>query len=53
MGMLSFFDMATELGIAQREGAEVTLAIRPGSWIKHGECLVLMAELRVGHDVHV
>ena len=39
--------------LAQREGAEVTLAIRPGTWIKRGERLVLLEELRVGHDVHV
>jgi hypothetical protein len=39
--------------LAQREGAEVTLAIRPGTWIKRGERLVLLDELRVGHDVHV
>jgi hypothetical protein len=29
------------------------LAIRPGTWIKRGERLVLLEELRVGHDVHV
>jgi hypothetical protein len=39
--------------LARREGGEVTLAIRPGTWIKRGECLVLLEELRVGHDVHV
>jgi hypothetical protein len=39
--------------LAQREGAEVTLAIRPGTWIKRGERLVLLEELRFGHDVHV
>ena len=39
--------------LAQREGAEVTLAIRPGTWIKRGERLVLLEELNVGHDVHV
>jgi hypothetical protein len=31
----------------------VTLAIRPGTWIKRGERLVLLEDLRVGHDVHV
>jgi hypothetical protein len=41
------------INLAQREGAEVTLAIRPGTWIKRGERLVLLEELRVGHDVHV
>jgi hypothetical protein len=39
--------------LAQRQGAEVTMAIRPGAWIKRGERLVLLEELRVGHDVHV
>jgi hypothetical protein len=39
--------------LAQREGAEVILAIRPGTWIKRGERLVLLEELSVGHDVHV
>jgi hypothetical protein len=39
--------------LAQREGAEVILAIRPGTWIKRGERLVLLEELNVGHDVHV
>jgi hypothetical protein len=39
--------------LAQREGGEVTLAIRPGTWIKCGERLVRLEELRVGHDVHV
>ena len=39
--------------LAQREGAEVTLAIRPGTWIKRGQRLVLLEELRVGNDVHV
>jgi len=39
--------------LAQREGGEVSLAIRPGTWIKRGDRLVLLEELRVGHDVHV
>ena len=39
--------------LAQRAEGEVTLAIRPGTWIKRGERLVLLEELRVGHDVHV
>jgi hypothetical protein len=39
--------------LAQREGREVTLAIRPGTWIKRGDLLVLLEELCVGHDVHV
>jgi hypothetical protein len=39
--------------LAQREGGEVSLAIRPGTWIKQGGRLVHIEELRVGHDVHV
>jgi hypothetical protein len=39
--------------LAQREGGEVTLAIRPGTWIRRAERLVLLEKLRVGHDVHV
>ena len=39
--------------LAQRAGGEVTLAIRPGTWIKHGERLVLLEELSVGNGVHV
>jgi hypothetical protein len=39
--------------LAQRQGGEVTLAIRPGTWIKRGERLVLIEELSVGNDVHV
>jgi hypothetical protein len=39
--------------LAQRAGGEATLAIRPGTWIKRGERLVLLEELSVGNDVHV
>jgi len=39
--------------LAQREGGEVILAIRPGTWIKRGDHLVLIEELSVGNDVHV
>ena len=39
--------------LAQRTGGEVTLAIRPGTWIKRGQRLVLLEELRVGNVVHV
>lgn len=39
--------------LAQREGAEVILATRPGTWIKRGERLVLLEEISAGHDVHV
>jgi hypothetical protein len=31
----------------------LALAIRPGTWIKRGDRLVLLEELRVGNDVHV
>jgi hypothetical protein len=39
--------------LAQRQGGEVTLSIRPGTWIKRGDRLVLLEELQIGHDVHV
>jgi hypothetical protein len=39
--------------LAQREGGRVTLAIRPGTWIKRGDHLVLLDELSVGNDIHV
>jgi hypothetical protein len=39
--------------LAQRAGGEVTLAIRPGTWIERRERLVLLEELSVGNDVHV
>jgi hypothetical protein len=39
--------------LAQRQGGTVTLAIRPGTWIKRGERLVLIEELSVGNDIHV
>ena len=39
--------------LAQREGGEVSLAIRPGTWVKRGQRLVLLEELSVGNDVHV
>lgn len=41
------------LVLAQREGSDVVLAIRPGTWIKRGERLVLIEDLRVGDAVHV
>jgi hypothetical protein len=31
----------------------LALAIRPGTWIKRGDRLILLEELRVGDDVHV
>jgi hypothetical protein len=39
--------------LAQRDGGQLALAIRPGTWIKRGDRLVLLEELRVGNDVHV
>ena len=36
-----------------RRGREVILAIRPGMWIKRGDRLVLLEELRVGDQIHV
>jgi hypothetical protein len=39
--------------LAQRDRGQLALAIRPGTWIKRGDRLVLLEELRVGNDVHV
>jgi hypothetical protein len=39
--------------LAPRDGEPVALAIRPGTWIKRGDHLVLIEELSVGNDVHV
>ena len=39
--------------LAPRDGKPVTLAIRPGTWIKRGDHLVLIEELSVGNDIHV
>jgi hypothetical protein len=39
--------------LAPRDGGPVTLAIRPGTWIKRGDHLVLLEDLKVGDDVHV
>ena len=39
--------------LARRDGELVTLAIRPGTWIKRGDRLVLIEELSVGNDIHV
>jgi hypothetical protein len=36
-----------------RHGSEVSLAIRPGMWIKRGDHLVLLEELQVGDEIHV
>ena len=39
--------------LASRDGEPVALAIRPGTWIKRGDHLVLIEELSVGNDIHV
>jgi hypothetical protein len=39
--------------LARRDGGQLALAIRPGTWIKRGDRLILLEELRVGEDVHV
>jgi hypothetical protein len=39
--------------LAPRDGGSVTLAIRPGTWIKRGDHLVLLEELKVGNNIHV
>jgi hypothetical protein len=39
--------------LALRDGREVALAIRPGTWMKRGDLLVLLDDLSVGNDIHV
>ena len=39
--------------LAQRDGGQLALAVRPGTWIKRGDRLVLLEDLRVGNDIHV
>ena len=36
-----------------RHGSKVSLSIRPGMWLKRGDCLVLLEELQVGDQIHV
>jgi hypothetical protein len=36
-----------------RHGSKVILSIRPGMWIKRGDHLVLLEELRAGDEIHV
>jgi hypothetical protein len=36
-----------------RHGSTVRLAIRPGMWLKRGDRLVRLEELRVGDQIHV
>jgi hypothetical protein len=39
--------------LATKEAGEVILAIRPGTWIKRGETLVVVEELGVGNYIKV
>jgi hypothetical protein len=39
--------------LAQKGGAEVTLGIRPGTWLKRGANVVVIEELGVGNYVTV
>jgi hypothetical protein len=39
--------------LTPRRGREVSLAIRPGMWLKRGDRLVHLEELRVGDQLHV
>jgi hypothetical protein len=39
--------------LTQRDHGDIVLAIRPGTWIKHGDRLVLIEELQTGEDIHV
>ena len=39
--------------LTQREAELVRLAIRPGTWIKRGDHLVLLDELSMGDEIHV
>jgi hypothetical protein len=36
-----------------RHGSKVILSMRPGMWIKRGDRLVLLEELRAGDEIHV
>jgi hypothetical protein len=39
--------------LAQKGGEEVTLAVKPGTWIQRGDKLVLISELSVGNYLKV
>ena len=39
--------------LTPRHGSKVSLSIRPGMWLKRGDRLVLLEELRVGDQIHV
>ena len=39
--------------LSSRNGTSLALAIRPGTWIKRGDRLVLLEDLSVGNEIHV
>jgi hypothetical protein len=39
--------------LTPRQGSKVILSIRPGMWIKRGDQLVMLEELRPGDEIHV
>jgi hypothetical protein len=39
--------------LSQRDMEQVRLAIRPGTWIRRGDRLVLLDEISVGDEIHV
>ena len=39
--------------LTPRHGSKVILSIRPGMWIKRGDHLVHLEELRTGDEIHV
>jgi hypothetical protein len=39
--------------LTPRQGSKVFLSIRPGMWIKRGDQLVMLEELRPGDEIHV
>jgi hypothetical protein len=39
--------------VLERHGGAAILSIRPGMWLKRGDRLVLLEELRVGDQIHV
>jgi hypothetical protein len=39
--------------LTPRHGGTVSLSIRPGMWIKRGDHLVHLEELRAGDEIHV
>jgi hypothetical protein len=39
--------------LSQRDTEQLRLAIRPGTWIRRGDRLVLLDEISVGDEIHV